>query len=179
MSDKKKRYRWRAYLDDFQMDATGKYIYTGKRYGFDGSPRERAIYLSLTVLCWLLALSATVVPECLPPTEISRTPLTLVPWALQLIASLVLSWAILRIFAHASELRAYVYRATVASLPVKSLILAILSCATLLCSIVCYFVKGLSPEPFTLVRMICPALSLAASVFLFFVSRAGKWRELV
>ncbi len=40
MSDKKKRYRRSAYLDDFQMDADGKYIYTGKRYGFDGEPRN-------------------------------------------------------------------------------------------------------------------------------------------
>ena len=178
MSDKKKHYRWRAYLDDFQMDATGKYIYTGKRYGFDGEPRKRRIYLALVVLFGLLSLLATAVPECLPPTEISRTPLTLIPWALQLIAALVVSWAILRIFAHASELRAYVYRRTVASLPVKSLVLAALSAVTLICETVCYFVKGLSPEPFTLVRLFCPALSAAAALLLFFALRRGKWIEL-
>ena len=178
MSDKKKHYRRSAYLDDFQMDADGKYIYTGKRYGFDGEPRKRRIYLASVVLFGLLSLLATVVPECLPPTEISRTPLTLIPWGLQLIASLVVSWAICRIFAHAAELRAYVYSRTVASLPAKSVVLAFLSVVTLIFEIVCYFVKGLSPDGFTLARMICPALSAAAALLLFFVLRRGKWIEL-
>ena len=178
MSDKKKHYRWRAYLDDFQMDATGKYIYTGKRYGFEGTAQKRRIYLAALALLGLLALSATVVPECLPPTENGRTPFTLIPWALQLIASLVVSWAILRIFAHASELRAYVYRRTVASLPAKSIVLAALSGVTLIAEVVFYFVKRLSPDLFTLVRVFSPAASLAAALLLFFVLRRGKWTEL-
>ena len=178
MSDKKNHYRWRAYLDHFRMDADGKYIYTGKRYGFDGEPRKRRIYLASVVLCGLLSLLATVVPECLPPTEISRTPLTLIPWALQLIASLIVSWAICRIFAHASELRAYVYRATVGSLPVKSIVLASLSAVTLICETICYFVKGLSPDGLTLVRLFCPALSALGALLLFFTLRRGKWIEL-
>ena len=178
MSDKKKPYRWRAYLDDFQMDADGKYIYTGKRYGFDGTAQKRQRYLAALVLFGLLALSATVVPECLPPTENGRTPITLIPWALQLIASLVVAWSILRIFAHASELRAYVYRRTVASLPAKSIVLAALSGVTLIAETVFYFIKRLVPDPFTLARLFCPVLSLAAALLLFFVLRRGKWIEL-
>ena len=178
MSDKKKPYRWRAYLDDFRTDADGKYIYTGKRYAFDGDPRTRTIYLAKTVLFTLLALLSTVVPECLPPTENGRTPFTLIPWALQLIASLVVAWSILRIFAHASELRAYVYRRTVASLPAKSIVLAALSGVTLIAEVVFFFVKRLSPDLFTLVRVFSPAASLAAALLLFFVLRRGKWTEL-
>ena len=178
MANQKKPYRWRAYLDDFQMDATGKYVYTGKRYAFDGNARERALYLTKTVVFCLLVLLSTVVPECLPPTPISRTPLTLIPWGLQLISALVLFWAVARIFAHASELRAYVYSATVRTVPGKSVAVAILSTAALVCEVICYFVKGLSPEPFTLVRLFCPALSAAAAIFLFFTARAGKWKEI-
>lgn len=178
MSDKKKPYRWRAYLDDFQMDATGKYIYTGKRYGFEGTAQKRRIYLAALVLYGLLALAATVVPECLPPTEISRTPLTLIPWGLQLIASLVVAYAICRIFAHASELRAYVYRRTVASLPAKSLVLAALSGVTLIAETVFFFVKRLSPDAFTLVRVLAPAASIAAALLLFYTVRRGRWDEL-
>ena len=178
MANQKKPYRWRAYLDDFQMDATGKYVYTGKRYAFDGNARERALYLTKTVVFCLLVLLSTVVPECLPPTENGRTPFTLIPWALQLIASLVVSWAILRIFAHASELRAYVYRRTVASLPAKSIVLAALSGVTLIAETVFYFIKRLVPDPFTLARLFCPVLSLAAALLLFFVLRRGKWIEL-
>lgn len=178
MPDKKKPYRWRAYLDDFQMDADGKYIYTGKRYAFGGEPRARTIYLVKIVLFALLALLSTVAPECLPPTEISRTPVTLIPWALQLIAALVTGWAVGRIFAHATELRAYVYRATVASLPVKSLILAALSGVTLTAEVVFFLIKRLSPDGFTLARLICPAVSLAAALLLFYTVRRGRWDEL-
>ena len=172
MSDKKKPYRWRAYLDDFRTDADGK------RYAFDGDPRTRTIYLAKTVLFTLLALLSTVVPECLPPTEISRTPVTLIPWALQLIAALVTVWAVVRIFAHASELRAYVYRATVASLPRKSLILAALSGVTFLAEVLFFFIRRLSPDGFTLSRLICPAVSVAASLLLFRTVRRGRWNEL-
>ena len=177
MADKKNPYRWRAYLDDFQMDATGQYIYTGKRYAFAGDDRQRTVYLLKIVLFGVLLAAATVLPECLPPTAVSRTPVTLVPWGLQLISVFVACWAVFRIFAHASELRAYVYRATVGSLPGKSLVSAFLSAVTFVCQIVTFLLKGAPTDAPTLLRVICPALSAAAAILLFLTVRAGKWEE--
>ena len=177
MSDKKKHYRWRAYLDDFQMDATGQYIYTGKRYAFAGDDRARRIYFIRMILCGLLLAAATVLPECLPPTAISRTPITLVPWGLQLIAVFLTCWSLCRIFAHASELRAYVYRATVGSLPGKSLVAASLSAITFVCHIVYFPVKDVTPDAPTILRTVCPAVSAVAGFLLFLTVRAGKWEE--
>ena len=178
MANQKKPYRWRAYLDDFQTDATGRYVYTGKRYAFDGDARSRVVYLmKIVFFCFLVAVS-TILPECLPPTAISRTPLTLFPWALQLISALVLSWAVARIFAHASELRAYVYSATVRTVPGKSLAAAILSSATLICHVAYLLVRRIPFDGFTAVRTVSPAVALVSALLLFFTARAGKWREI-
>lgn len=178
MANQKKPYRWRAYLDDFQTDATGRYVYTGKRYAFDGDARSRVVYLTKIVFfCFLVAVS-TILPECLPPTAISRTPVTLIPWALQLISTLVLSWSVARLFAHAAELRAYVWRATVRTLPGKSLAAAILSAATLICHVAYLLVRRIPFDGFTAVRTVSPAVALVSALLLFFTARAGKWREI-
>lgn len=177
MSDKKKPYRWRAYLDDFQMDATGQYIYTGKRYAFAGTDRERKIYLIKIVLLGLLLATATVLPECLPPAANGRTPITLVPWGLQLISVFLTCWSLCRIFTHASELRAYVYRATVGSLPGKSFMAAVLSAITFICQTVYFLVKGLPFDAPTILRVVCPVVSAVAGILLFLTVRAGKWEE--
>ena len=175
MPDSKKRYRWRAYLDDFQMDATGKYIYTGKHYSFVGDARERKVYFAKLIVCGAVALIATVAPECLPPTDISRTPVALLPWALQLIAVLVASWSLFRILTHATETREYVYKATVPTLPAKSMISAILAAVTTICQVVYLSVNGLTVDGYTAARLVGPPIAATAEVFLFFTARAGKW----
>ena len=177
MSDNKKRRRWRAYLDDFQKDATGQYVYTGKHYAFAGSPGERKKYFAKIVVFGVLGLLATAVPEFFPPVKISQTPVTVVPWLLQAVAVVLVCWSIARVLVHTSELRAYVYQATIPSLPAKSMIAAVLSGITLVCQIIYFFANGLALNGFTVVRLAGSAVAAASEILLFFAVRAGKWEE--
>lgn len=179
MPENKKRRRWRAYLDDFQKDATGQYVYTGKRYAFVGNAGERKKYFAKIVVFGLIGLLATAAPEFFPPVAISQTPVTVVPWLLQAVAVLLTCWSIFRILTHASELRAYVYQATVPTLPAKSMIAAILSGVTLICQIVFLLANQLAFNGFTAVRLVGSAIAVAAEILLFLAVRAGKWEEKV
>ena len=112
MANRPKRPFRRAYLNDFQADASGNYVYTGKCYAFLGDEREQKRYLLKAVLLEVLALFAAIFPECLSPVALSQNAFYLVPWLLELLFVLLAGWSLLRLFFHASELRAYVYEAT-------------------------------------------------------------------
>ena len=177
MPNEKKRWRWRAYLDDFRQDATGRYIYTGKHFTFVGDERARKIYFAKLIVFGVLALLATAFPECLPPVGISRSPLTLIPWALQVIAVLVADWSVFRILWHTTETRAYIYNATVKTLPVKSAFAAFFAAATVICQVIYIILNGISSDFFTISRVIGPPVALAAETFLFLTVKTGKWEE--
>ena len=178
MPNEKKRWRWRAYLDDFRQDATGRYIYTGKHFALVGDERARKIYFAKLIIFGVLALLATVFPECLPPVEMSRTPLTLLPWALQLIAVLVADWSVFRILWHTTETRAYIYNATVKTLPVKTAFAAVFAAVTVICQLIYIILNGISSDFFTISRVIGPIATLAAEILLFLTVKAGKWEEI-
>lgn len=178
MANRPKRPYRRAYLNDFQPDASGNYVYTGKCYAFLGGDGERKRYLLKASLLEAFALFATVFPESLSPVELSKNAFYLVPWLLQLIFVLLAGWCLLRLAFHASELRAYVYEATVQKLPRRSLAAAILSALTFCFAIGTLLVTKSFQTVFALwARLLSPLLSAISSFFLSSVAKSGKWEE--
>lgn len=125
--NKKKRKDRRAYLNDFYMDAAGKYVYRGKLYRYASpSPGFRQALVRL----WLLAggaLAALLVNGFVPNPALNGCFYVVIPYVAGLIAACSVVWALGRITHAGDPLRAYVYEETVQQLPVRCMIGAISS----------------------------------------------------
>lgn len=123
MSREKKRKR-RAYLDDFQKDASGKYVYVGVRYAFSGDRASRRRFLTiLWILCGAM-LAASVAANCLPGALFRNRPYLVLPGGLSLVASFSVIWKLCRLTVGGDPLRGYVYQETVERLPILAMLSA-------------------------------------------------------
>ena len=178
MANRPKRPYRKAYLNDFQMDVSGNYVYTGKCYAFCGDDGARKKHLVCCASLEALALFAAIFPECLSPVALSQNAFYLVPWLLQLVFVLLAGWSLLRLSFHAAELRAYVYEATVKKLPRRALTASIASALAFCFAIGTMFVLGSFQNRFAVwVRLLAPLFAAVSSFFLFIVAKRGKWEE--
>ncbi|MCC8066630.1 MAG: hypothetical protein LIO94_05950 [Clostridiales bacterium] len=84
-----KRKGRRAYLDEYEKDASGRYVYMGKTFAWK-SPRKA----SLTKL-WLLSLAAfaaQIGAGCVPDVGMNGRAWVLLPYVAALAASVSLVW---------------------------------------------------------------------------------------
>lgn len=135
--DREKKGR-RAYLEDFQKNVAGEYVYTGEYYVYQerGKSRRRAL-AELWLLCGLLA-AAAVGAGCVPDLWMGR-PYLILPYAAGLAAAASLCWGLGRLSAGGDPLRAYVYQQTVCKLPVRAAVTAVCAGLTLagtLCAVI-------------------------------------------
>ena len=164
---------------EFQLDAAGNYVYTGKRYAFSGDEKARKLYLLKVSLLEVLALFAAIFPECLSPVGLDNNAFYLIPWLMQLVFVLLSGYSLLRLAFHAKELRAYVFEAAVKRLPRRSLTAAILSALAFLFALGTLLVtKSFQPLFAVWARLVCPLISAISSLCLFLVVKSGRWEEI-
>lgn len=93
MEEEKKRKR-KAYLDSFQKDNNGKYVYKGDMYVFQ--PQERELRREMARL-WGLALvmiSAQIIAGCVDAPGTGRSFYVLIPYMISLIAGISVCWGL-------------------------------------------------------------------------------------
>lgn len=115
MADKKKKQAGhRAYLNDFHRDLTGAYIYDGSHFHFAGDGWKQAILrlwalgIVLVVLVLAGGFSGETMAHCV---------FQILPYLMEVGAVGSVVWALVRLTSGGETLRAYVYKATVQSLP--------------------------------------------------------------
>ncbi len=113
---KKKRFwdRRREFLEGYELNEEGKYVYAGKAYSWD-VPRGKtlAFLWSLSVLTFLVQIGA----GCLPHVGMNGRAFVLLPYAAGLIAAGSLIWAVYELTDGGDPLRAYSYKKSVERLP--------------------------------------------------------------
>lgn len=140
--DKKKR-GGRAYLNDFERDLTGRYHYRGKMYHYRGTlPRQRVLGLlwAGAAVAQVLLLAA----GCLDGQGLGRCFYVLLPYVAAFVANVSVCWALGRLTAGGDPLREYVYQASVAKLPMRSMFTAVFSAAAALMCLVHILLNGAS-----------------------------------
>lgn len=143
---KKRRGRW-AYLEDFQQNLAGEYIYTGAHYAYaDAAGRSRRRLLAGLWLSDGLAASAIVVQGFLPAGGMFGCFYVVLPYAGALLSICSVLWALGRLSINKEPLRAYIYTATAQVLPLRSILAACFIGATLLGDGVFLIVNGM-PDP--------------------------------
>ncbi len=173
---KKKRPSRRAYLNDFVQNANGQYIYTGKVFTFEGASYSR--YCAQLVLAACGMLGATIAAECLPAVEASRFTLAVLTWLGQMICACLTAWAVLRMLAGRSPLRAYIHKASVDKLSLRSLVGAVFAFANAAVLIVTILVRGTDPSPAaSWLRPVLAAVSGISALFIHHIDHRSVWRS--
>lgn len=136
------RRKRREYLEDFHRDLNGEYIYEGEyyRYADEGLPYRRAMpRLGLLCAAMLLAQGAA---GCVPSVGMSGKFYVILPYALSLVSSVSVCWAMARLWNGGERLRAYVYEATVKALPRRALLTLVFSAICIAGEIFCLLRSG-------------------------------------
>lgn len=133
MGKENKRRGGRAYLNDFERDLTGRYHYRGRHYRYAGEmPRRQAL-----ALMWAAAGGSQLLLAAagfLDGQGLGRSFYVLLPYAGAFVANVSVCWALGRITAGGEALREYVHERSVARLPLRSLVTALLAgAAALMC----------------------------------------------
>ncbi|MBE6990569.1 MAG: hypothetical protein E7426_07480 [Ruminococcaceae bacterium] len=134
MADRKRGGR-RDYLNDFHMDLSGQYVYTGALYRYAGTLPRRKAMLRTGLMAAAMAVF-TVVAGCLDAPAMFGTAYVLLPYLGQVIAAALSVWAAGQLIVSGKELRAYVYRATVEKLPRRLRVTAVFAAVGILGNVV-------------------------------------------
>lgn len=113
MSEEKKKKGHRAYLNDFQKNIAGEYIYTGAHYAFEGEKRDWKKKLLRLWLYTVVMSVAVLAVGCIPVAGMMNTFYVILPFAATLASVFSVVWAMCRLSAGGAVLREYVYKATV------------------------------------------------------------------
>lgn len=126
----------RAYLNDFQKDETGAYIYRGTVYDYEGSESSlRSLKIRLSIL-GVLTLTMLLWAGLIQVPGMDHCFYVLLPYAAALCGSISVCWALVRLLPCGVSLRAYLFEESIEKLPGRCIFTACCSAAALLGEIV-------------------------------------------
>ncbi|MBQ9393722.1 MAG: hypothetical protein IJU18_07025 [Oscillospiraceae bacterium] len=165
----------RSHLNDFHMDVSGQYVYTGAMYHYDGPLSEKDFVTRVTVLSAVMTV-AVIAAGCLPTPAMLNSFYVILPFVGEVCCAMLSVWATVRLLWHEPDLRSYVYRATVGSLPTKLLFtacFAILCAAAQVAFISLYGFRG--APALSLVPFLLKAAVAASALWLRWLIRHSRW----
>lgn len=158
-TEKRKKKKRRAYLDDFAKEADGTYIYKGYLYRFKGNWKESI--RGLVIRTGLLA-AAVVAAGIVPSAGMMNTAYVILPYTAQVIAAALFAYAVLKIFSSGGEIKEYIYVKSYERFRPYLFMLFVFSLMTLSGELIHYIV---SPQPERLLYTVLFCF-LEAAVFL-------------
>ncbi|MCD8052104.1 MAG: hypothetical protein LUE89_10570 [Clostridiales bacterium] len=168
-----------AHTDEFHRTASGEYVYTGGHYAYQGGGRSRRRAMAGLVALWAASFAATVAAGCIPGTGMQQRAYVILPYVVQMVASVSLGWGIGRLVTGGDPLRAYVYEETVGSIPRRALVAAVGAALTILGELLDVFLAGGGEELLPVLGLLC--LEILAFLGIFSVRRAlskMRWEKI-
>lgn len=177
--DIKKRRNKRAYLDDFHRDLSGNYNYDGPLYSYiqtEGAKTRKQHLIYLWVLSAGTTVAALVMGFLMVP-GLNRCAYVILPYALCLMASFSVCWALWQMTTYGEKLREYVYEASVEKLPFRTLLTLIGSAAFLVGETVYLILNGAGGYGiFAVIGYIIMAAITAAMALSLKEQRGAQWK---
>ncbi|MCD7736244.1 MAG: hypothetical protein LUI07_04660 [Lachnospiraceae bacterium] len=169
----KRKGRW-AYLNDYEKDASGAYVYKGTEFAWK-SPRKPA--LARIWLFSLAALGAQIGAGCIPGTGMNGRAWVLLPYAAALAASVSLVWGAYALMDGGDPLPDHIYRQSIEKLPGRGLLAAALSGLAILGELINLIRQGqfTGTVPSALLYLLFEAAALACGLLLRREIRALLW----
>lgn len=176
--EKKQKKKRRSYLNDFKQNESGSYDYEGAMYAFCEKNQSRKMMLIKQCgLCGGLILTA-VINGFLPIPGLQDSAFVLLPFAVELIASISCCVAIGRILINEKTLREYVYQQTVLKLPGRSAI-ALFGAGAALLGELLYLAQDLSKarSVYVMIFFILQLVSFGSALYLHRESKTQQWEK--
>ena len=173
-TERKKR---RAYLDDFRKDASGEYRYEGDVYALDESTGLTKKGFVLRIALSLAAAVAAAAGQGLVPAPgMDNSPIVLIPYALSLIALLVLLWAEAGAVFAEYPMRKYKYERHVRTLPVRAIVFASFEAAIIVCQTVHLAIYGAGGKTAAAIAfyLFC-VFGAAAALYAGHTAKRSRW----
>lgn len=129
-------------LEQFQKNAAGEYIYTGKHYGFVRQKKSRKWAL---LELWGLGAAMTgcsLGPGMFPAPGTVNTFYVLIPMAAGMIAAMAFLWALGQLSVEGDPMKEYVYEASVIKMPGRLTAVTVFSVLTILCEMLFLCLNG-------------------------------------
>ena len=179
MAGNRKRFRGgRAYLKDFERTPSGEFVYRGATYTYrdaDGKPRRKAL-----AELWLpggLMLAAALVQGCLRTPGMISCVYVILPYVCELLCAVSVVWALVRLGTNPDPIREYVFRSTVAVLPLRSAFTAAFAGAALIGESVFLLVSGFDCAAATAALYVLLAVTCAAALYARRLARRLCWEK--
>lgn len=159
---KKKREKPRSYLNDFKLNAAGKYEYFGNHYKWDNPDRSRRSMLTLAWSVIAACSAVTVASGCNTAAGMANTFYVILPYVAEVASLFSVVWGACRLTFGGEPLREYIYRETVPKLPLRSLLAAISALVGLVGSLIFILLNGFEGQGLLSVAHIMSKLAVAA-----------------
>lgn len=173
-TERKKR---RAYLDDFTKDASGEYRYEGDVYALDeSSGLTKKGFVLRIALSLAAAVGATAGQGLVPSPGMDNSPIVLIPYALSLIALLVLIWAEAGAVFAEYPMRKYKYDRHVRTLPIRAIVFASFEAAIIVCQTVHLAIYGSGGKSVGAIAFyLLSVLGAAAALYAGHTAKRSRW----
>ena len=128
MAEKKYKGR-RAYLNDFKKNESGNYEYQGDLYYWKG---DKESLKKEMITLWLLGigmLASLILAGCVDAPGAMNSFTVVLPYTISFVFGISTVWGLWKLFEGGNPLRAYVYKASVEQIPVRSM-------GTIICAMV-------------------------------------------
>lgn len=174
--NRERRRKRREYLENFHTDLNGEYVYEGEYYRYAGEalPYGR-LKKRLGALCAAMLL-AQVAAGCVPAAGMNGKFYVIMPYALCLVSTISVCWAMARLRQGGERLRAYVYEATVKALPGRALLTLVLSALCIAGELISLLSGGVEISPVgSAAFLLLHALTLLSALMIRRLLSACRW----
>lgn len=178
-NEKKQKRNRRSYLNDFKQNESGSYDYEGAMYAFCEKNQSRKMMLIKQCgLCGGLILTA-VINGFLPIPGLQGSAFVLLPFAVELVASISCCVAVGRIVLNGKTMREYVYQQTVMKLPGRSAI-ALFGAGAALFGELLYLSQDFSKarSVYVMIFFVFQLISFGCALYLHRESKEQHWEKI-
>ena len=167
----------RPWLDDMQLDESGKYAYRGSHMKFAGDDAAFRRFRLFLGICTAMLVLCPVAAGCLNVGVLDNTAYVLIPYMLEVVFTAAFAWASVRLLTKGSVVRSYIYKQTVQRLPVLCVLLAVAAGSTAVGAAVCSACEN-AWRGIVIVYLLLHTVECLLSVMAFFLLRHTSWSEI-
>ncbi len=172
----KRKWGVNAHTDEFQQDASGKYVYTGNYYAWQPECGSRTRAMVKLILYWIASFALIVAAGCVPDAGMEDRAYIIIPYAVQIIASVSVGWGAFRLAFAGDPLMAYVYDETAASIPIRAMITIVGAGLTCLGEVFNLILNGSESPRSAAVLLIAEAASLILTILIRRSLQKMSWK---
>lgn len=164
----------KSYLNDFKMNAEGKYIYTGAVYTLQNH-KQAGLKLGLMTVAAFLSVTGS---GFINAAGLNNTFYVIIPYILEIVCLFALCWNTVRLLWARGEFREYVFSPVKNRIPSSALTLAVFAGLGFICSVLFMIFHGFEAKPVQcVIYLILKAADLTLAILIYKYFPTLVWEQ--